>query len=311
MLVSLLLAVVFLYGCDKAAGQEEPLEVEAEVAALGAGFSSERIDVNGTRLHVVRGGSGPNLLLLHGFPENWSAYSELMPQLAERFSVIAVDLRGIGRSTATPEGYDAQTQGEDIAQLAAALELDDIHIVGHDLGGMVGYAFTRRAPERVRSLLLLESPLAGIEPWNELKADPRNWHFGFHQTPNLPEKLIAGREYTYIREGYLTTDRVSDAKVQRYARAYAAPDHLRAGLEFYRAFPASETYLDQQRAALDIPILIAGADKVFGPLGEQIAEGLRTRGCSHVRVETISDSGHYVLDDQPEQVAELIERSTR
>lgn len=133
------------------------------------------------------------------------------------------------------------------------------------------------------------------------------WHVGFHQTPNLPEKLLAGREYTYLREGFLTSESISDAKVQRYARAYAAPDHLRAGLEFYRALPASEAFLDQQRGALDTPITIAGADKVFGPLGEQIAEGLRTRGASNVTVKTITESGHYVLDDQPEQVTQLID----
>jgi pimeloyl-ACP methyl ester carboxylesterase len=302
-------AVLFVCGCGSAAGQENAVDVEATVTELGDGFSSGHVDVNGTKLHYVRGGGGPTLLLLHGFPENWSAYSELMPQLAQSFSVIAVDLRGIGRSTATAAGYDAETQAEDIAQLTAALELDDIYVSGHDLGGMVAYAFARRAPERVRGVLLLESPLPGIEPWNELKADPRMWHFGFHQTPNLPEKLLAGREYTYLREGFLTSDRISDAKVRRYARAYEAPDHLRAGLEYYRAFPASEAFLEAERSANDIPFVVAGADSVFGPIGEQIAAGMRAHGCQNVSVETITDSGHYVMDDQPKQVISLIKRN--
>jgi len=172
---------------------------------------------------------------------------------------------------------------------------------------MVGYAFARKFPERVRGVLLLEAPLAGIEPWAELKCNPRVWHFGFHQTPNLPEKLLAGREYTYLREGFLTSEKISDADVRRYARAYAAPDHLRAGLGFYRALPQSETQLDALREPTEVPFVIAGADQVFGPLGEAIAAGLRARGANRVQVEVIADSGHYVLDDQPERVAQLIE----
>jgi pimeloyl-ACP methyl ester carboxylesterase len=149
---------------------------------------------------------------------------------------------------------------------------------------MVAYAFARRAPERVRGVLLLESPLAGIEPWNELKADPGLWHFGFHQTPNLPEELLAGREYIYLRKGFLTSERISDAKVRRYAAAYAAPDHLRAGLEYYRAFPKSEPFLDQQR---QFEASRAAADRrtVFGtPLDPEVvtATAVGSAGSSSV-----------------------------
>jgi pimeloyl-ACP methyl ester carboxylesterase len=303
-----LLAVAALSACGKAVSQPEPGDADATVRELGAGFRSGRVAVNGTELHYVRGGSGPNLLLLHGFPEDWSAFRHVMPALAENYSVVAVDGRGIGRSTPTERGYDAESQGEDVAQLTEALELNDVYVVGHDLGGTAGYAFAHRYPERVRGALLLEAPLAGIEPWAEIKCDPGVWHFGFHQTPNLAERLLPGREAIYLREGFLTSDKISDADVERYARAYAAPDHLRAGLGAYRAMAQSEVYLDGLRTRVDVPFVVAGADQVFGPLGEAIAGGMRARGCSDVTVETIADSGHYVLDDQPERVLALIEQ---
>lgn len=304
----MLLVVAALHACGRATGQPEPNDPDPSAAELGSNFSSGRAAVNGTELYYVRGGSGPSLLLLHGFPENWSTFRHLMPQLAKKYTVVAVDARGIGMSTPTAEGYDSETQADDVAQLTEALGLDEVYVVGHDVGGTTGYAFARKYPDRVRGALLLEAPLAGIEPWAQIKCEPSVWHFGFHQTPNLPEKLLAGREFIYLREGFLMSEKISDSDVERYAKAYAAPDHLRAGLGWYRSMAQSETYLDQLRTPVDVPFVVAGADRVFGPLAEDIAAGMRTRGCSDVTVETIADSGHYVLDDQPARVLELIER---
>jgi len=283
------------------------------VAMLGHGFVSKTANVNGTTLHYVRGGTGPAVILLHGFPQDWYAFHRIMLRLAERFTVVSVDLRGVGGSTATPEGYTAASMAEDIRQLARQIKLGPIYLAGEDNGGIVAYMFARLYPGEVRGVMILDVPLPGIEPWEKVKADPTLWHFGFHQTPDLPEKLIAGRQFLYFRDFFdrlaLNRKAVTDADVRHYALAYATPAQLRAGLEFYRrAYPASEKFNAEERSPLSVPIVLAGGDHSVGPLNPTIADSLRDHGCEDVTVELIRNSGHWVVDEQPEIVAELIER---
>jgi pimeloyl-ACP methyl ester carboxylesterase len=287
-------------------------QVDPAVAELGEGFSSSVADVNGTTLHYVRGGAGPAVILLHGFPQDWYEFHQVMPRLAQGFSVIAADLRGVGGSKATPGGYDAANLAEDIRQLAQQLRLDRAYIAGHDIGGIVAYAFARLYPEETRGVMILDVPLPGIEPWDDVKADPLLWHINFHQTPDLPESLIAGRQTTYFSHffglGTANGAAISDDDAARYASAYAAPEQLRAGFEMYRALPASERFNAVQRSTIDVPLVLAGGDQGFGPLLPEIAETLQTHGWTDVTVELIENSGHYVADEQPAAVAALIER---
>src|ERR1700692_4428968 len=126
---------------------------------LSKDFRSETATVNGIKLHYVRGGKGPAVILIHGFPQDWFEYHSIMPRLAKRFTVIAVDLRGIGGSKATAGGYDAANMAEDIHQLLSALKLERVYIAGHDLGGMVTYAFVRRYPQVTRGAMILDVPI--------------------------------------------------------------------------------------------------------------------------------------------------------
>ena len=184
--------------------------------------------------------------------------------------------------------------------------------MGHDLGGIVAYAFARLYPEETRGVMVLDVPLPGIEPWEDVKADPLLWHINFHQTPDLPEQLIADRQAVYFRHfwslGTVNGDAISDADAARYASAYAAPEQLRAGFEMYRALPANEKFNAAQRSAIDVPLVLAGGDHGFGPLLPDIAEALQTHGWTNVTVELIENSGHYVADEQPAALAALIER---
>ncbi len=127
--------------------QEQP---KAMATGLGKEFTSETTTVNGITLHYVRGGKGSAVILIHGFPQDWFEYHAIMPHLARRFTVVAVDLRGVGGSTATESGYDAANMAEDIYQLTKALKLERVYIVGHDIGGHVAYAFVRRYPDATR-----------------------------------------------------------------------------------------------------------------------------------------------------------------
>jgi pimeloyl-ACP methyl ester carboxylesterase len=250
--------------------------------------------------------------LIHGWPQDWYEFHKIMPRLAKKFTVIAVDLRGVGGSSPTPGGYDAANMAKDVYQLSQELKLERVYVAGHDIGGMVTYAFARLYPTAVRGVMILEAPLAGIEPWEEIKRDPSLWHAGFHQTPDLPEKLIAGRQSVYFRHFFTSytfnKKSITDVDVVHYANAYAAPAQLRAGMEFYRAFPANEKLNSAQRSALDVPIVLVGGDKSFAKLLPKMGEGLRAHGCKSIIIETIKDGAHYVADEQPEIVAELIER---
>jgi pimeloyl-ACP methyl ester carboxylesterase len=284
-------------------GQMSPL-----AAGLGKEFASETATVNGITLHYVRGGKGPVVILIHGFPQDWFEYHAIMPRLAKQFTVIAVDLRGVGGSTATPGGYDASNMAEDVHQLAAALKLEHAYIVGHDIGGQVTYAFVRRYPEATRGTMVLDTPIPGIEGWDEIQGHPAMWHVRFMQVPELPEKLIAGRQADYF--GYFFHfGKFAPSEEAHYVQAYATPAQLHAVFEMYRAFPANAQFNGAQRGANDVPLLLAAGDgSPFAQLVPKMAEGLRANGCTHVETGSIRGSGHYVVEDQPEAVANLIER---
>jgi pimeloyl-ACP methyl ester carboxylesterase len=306
-------AVFILVTTVSVFGQPAPKsQLDAAVMAIGKGFVSGTAKVNGTTLYYVRGGTGPSVILLHGFPEDWFEFRELMPRLAKKFTVIAVDLRGIGGSAPSPVGFDAANMAEDIHQLAQQLKLERIYVAGHDIGGMVAYAFARTYPEATRGVMVLDVPLPGIDPWKVVIGDPMSWHIGFHQMPSLPEKMIAGRQAIYFREGFfnrgtLNHKAVTEADAAHFVDAYATIEQLRAGLEFFRAFPANEKFNAAPQSASAVPIVLVGADRSFGKLNPQFAQSLRACGCTKVTVEVIVNSGHYLVDEQPEAVAKLIE----
>ena len=304
------LAVFVVMACAVIQGQSAPRQrIDPGLATLGGGFVSGTAQANGTTLHYVRGGTGSAVILLHGFPEDWYAYHRVMPLLAKQFTVVAVDLRGIGGSEATVGGYDAANMAEDVHQLVQHLHLEHVYVVGHDIGGMVAYAFARRYAETCRGVMLLDAPVPGLGPWDVVKASPITWHIHFQQTPDLPEQLIAGREALYLRH-FLDSATFSDADIARYARAYAAPEHLRAGLEVYRAFPANEKFNAAQRGAINLPlVLVPGENSPFEKLMPGFAEALRDHGCANVKIELIKNSVHYVADEQPEAVAQLDRKS--
>jgi pimeloyl-ACP methyl ester carboxylesterase len=222
-------------------------------------------------------------------------------------------MRGVGGSTAPPSSFDAIDVARDLKQLMDHLQLDKVYVAGHDNGAMVAYTYARLYPGATRGVMVLDAPLPGIEPWAEVKANPQLWHFAFHQTPDLPEKLLAGRQSVYFRQFFdrlaLNPKAITDVEVRHYARAYGSQRQLRAGLEFYRrAYPAAETFNAAERSPIEVPIVLAGGDHAMGMLLPRLADSLRQHGCRNVTVELVKESGHWVLDEQPEIVAELIER---
>jgi pimeloyl-ACP methyl ester carboxylesterase len=223
-------ALSILVGCGIALSQETAQGQPSYLATgLGKEFASETATVNGIPLHYVCGGKEPVVILIHGFPQDWFEYRAIMPRLAKRFTVIAVDLRGIGGSTATVGGYDAANMAEDIHQLVLKVNLERVFIVGHDIGGHVAYAFVRRYPQSTRGAMILDTPIPGIEGWSEIQGHPSVWHIQFMQVPGLPEKLVAGRQAEYL--GYFFNfGKFTPSEVTHYVKAYSTAAQLHAAL---------------------------------------------------------------------------------
>ena len=278
------------------------------VTQLADGFVSGTAKVNGTTLHYVRGGTGPALILVHGFPQDWYEWHAIMPRLAKQFTIVALDLRGIGGSAATSNGYDAANMAEDIHQLVSTLKLERVFIVGHDIGGMVTYAFVRQYPQITRGAIILDVPLPGIDGWQEAMNSQTAWHVGFMQVPGLAEKLVNGRVADYL--GYFFQFAKFSADDQaHYVKAYESPAQHHAAFEMYRAFPTNEKFNAAQRDKIDVPLFYgAGEHSPFAKLLPKVAADLKVHGCTHVETELIPGGVHYLVEDQPNALAELIEK---
>src|SRR6266404_9448708 len=155
------------------------MPASAQVPPFPPGFKTRTISTNGARIFVRVGGHGPAIVLLHGFGETGDMWAPLAVKLGRDHMVIVPDLRGMGLSSHPAGGYDKKTQGEDISGLLDALHIDKVELVTHDIGNMVGYAFTAEHPDRVTKFALLDAPLPGVGPWEEILKNPLLWHFRF------------------------------------------------------------------------------------------------------------------------------------
>lgn len=272
------------------------------------GFTSATARVQGTSMHYVRGGTGPAVILLHGFPETWVEYRAIMPRLAQRFTVVAVDLPGIGKSAPTNGGHDAANLAGHIHALAAALKLERPYLVGHDLGGHVTYAYVRRFPESLRGAMILDVPIPGLAGAEE--AGSGMWHVGFIQTPGLAEKLVPGRQAAFLGWFY-DLGKFTPDKRAYYAKTYGAPQ-LHAAFEIYRALPRSAEWNAAQTGPNAVPLTVAVGEKsFFAALLPTFVEGSRAKGMTKVESARVPGAGHYLLADNPQAVADLIERAAR
>jgi pimeloyl-ACP methyl ester carboxylesterase len=266
-------------------------------------------ELDAVMLHYVTMGEGPPLVLLHGWPQTWYEWRRIMPALAERYTVIAPDLRGLGDSSRPLAGYDKQTVAGDIWQLVhGVLGYDRFNLVGHDWGGPTAYALAAQHPEAVRRLAIVDVVIPG--DGGDFSQGGRRWHHQFHMTPDLPEALTHGREEVYLRWFYQTfayrPDAIAEKDVHEYLRTYTQPGAMRAGFAFYRALPqdADDNRRIAARMKLPMPVLAIGGDKARGR-GREPEESLR-RVASNVRGAVIADCGHFVPEEQPEELCRLL-----
>jgi len=265
--------------------------------------SDGKTEVNGVRYHylLVRGGGDP-VVLLHGWGSTSFMWRFALRALAEKgYTVIAPDLRGFGDTDKPVSGYTKAQVADDVATLVTKLGLGPkLHIVGHDVGGMVAYAFAAQHRDSVRSLTIVDVPLPGIPPWENVLADSAVWHIRFFQVRDVPEMLVSGHERPFLSWFYnnqaVNAGAFTDDVLDTYSRAYSAPGALRASFEYFRAF--QQDALDNTAFAktkLAVPVLGIGGAGSFGPI---IGSHLR-QVADDVRAVSIDGSGHWVAEEQP------------
>ena len=276
------------------------------------GFGERRVRVGEVMINHVRGGQGPPLVLLHGYPQSWYMWRALLPELARHFDVVVPDLRGFGDSDAPAAGYDKKTLAADLHGLLAELGVaGDLRLVGHDVGTMVAYAYAAAHPDRVSRLVLSEAPIPDESVYTFpalTPAGPGVWNFGFFSLVNgLPEQLVSGRETLWVdrftdsmmvRKGSISPD-----DVEEYARHLRDKAHLRASFAYFRAFGQDiEDNAAYRATPLPMPVLAVGGR---ASLGDQVADQVR-RYATTVRGEVVEDCGHWLYEERPDELLALL-----
>jgi pimeloyl-ACP methyl ester carboxylesterase len=271
----------------------------------------QQIDVNGLSIHIVEAGEDdkPAILFLHGWPESWALYEQILMALKDEVHAVAIDLPGIGLSTPAPKASDKRSLAKQVRGVIQTLGLQDVTLVGHDTGGMIVYAYLHAYPDDLKHAVIMNTAIPGVDPWNEVIRNPHIWHFAFHAVPDLPETLVADQEALYFSffYNYLAGPKgVSDELRDRFVEAYLHPEALKTGFEWYRAFPQDEK--DNQASkheTVQTPVLYIRGDQEHIDI-EQYLKGLRDSGLRHLQGHVIPKAGHFAPSEQPEAVLEAL-----
>jgi pimeloyl-ACP methyl ester carboxylesterase len=271
----------------------------AQVQPFPAAFHNRDITTNGATIHVRVGGHGPAVILLHGYGETGDMWASLAANLVHDHTVVVPDLRGLGLSSHPAGGYDKKTQAGDVAGVLDALKIERADLITHDIGNMVGYAFAAQHPERVTRFVLMDAPIAGIGPWDEILKSPLLWHFRFGR-PDM-ERLVKGRERIYLdrfwNEFSADPRHFSEASRVHYARLYALPGAMHDGFAQFAAFDqdVKDNQVFLAKGPLTMPVLAIGGEKSFG---STMAVVMRA-AASNVHELVIPGSGHWLMEEQP------------
>lgn len=279
----------------------------AEVPPFPASFHTQEIATNGATIHVRVGGQGPAVVLLHGYGETGDMWAPMAADLMRDHTVVVPDLRGLGLSSKPAGGFEKKTQAEDVAGVLDTLKIAKADLVAHDIGNMVGFAFAAQHPDRVRRFVLIDAPVPGVGPWEEILKNPLLWHFRFGG-PDM-ERLVAGRERIYLdrfwNEFSADPAHFDEASREHYAKLYALPGAMHSGFAQFAAF--DQDAIDNRaflaaHGKLTMPILALGGEKSFGP---QMAVVMRA-AATDVREGVVPASGHWIMEENPTATVALV-----
>ena len=279
----------------------------AAIQPYPANFRTDNILTNGVQIYVRVGGAGPAVVLLHGYGETGDMWSPLAIRLVRNHTVIVPDLRGLGLSSRPAGGYDKKTQAADLAGVLEALKIEKVDLVTHDIGNMVGYAFAAQYPGRVGKFVLIDAPLPGIGPWDDIIRSHALWHFSFYG-PDA-ERLVKGRERIYLdrfwNEFSADPKKFDEASRKHYAKLYAEAGAMHAGFEQFKAFDqdAMDNKAFVGKGMLTMPILAVGGEKSFGPMMATVMRAAAT----NVQGAIVPNSGHWLMEENPAATIKLVE----
>src|SRR6266849_1531765 len=269
-------------------------------------IASRTAEVEGIKLHYLTAGQGPAVILLHGYAQTSRMWRPIIPLLAEKFTVIAPDLPGIGDSDIPADGLDMKTAAIRIHALVKSLGIAKARVVGHDIGLMVAYGYAAQFPAETEKLVVMDAFLPGVEGGDAVYNNPNLWHFRFHGL--TPEALVKGRERMYF--DYYWNDFAADknrslpeADRAAYAAAYARPGRMKAGWAYFNAFPqTAKDFAELAKRKLTMPVLSIGGEK---SLGEVLGQQMRLVA-TDVTVIVLKNAGHWILEEQPKETMEAL-----
>ena len=269
-------------------------------------IASRTAEVEGIKLHYLTAGHGPAVILLHGYTQTSRMWRPIIPLLAEKFTVIAPDLPGIGGSEIPADGLDMKTAAIRIHALAKSLGVEKARVVGHDIGLMVAYAYAAQFPAEVEKLVVMDAFLPGVAGWESVYNNPGIWHFRFNGP--TPEALVRGRERTYFEHYWndFAADKahsISEADRVAYTAAYARPGRMRAGWAYFVSFQqAAKDFAELSQTNLTMPVLAIGGEKGNGDLlGQQMKIV-----ASDATMVVLKDTGHWVLEEKPQETTDAL-----
>ena len=269
-------------------------------------ISSRTAQIDGVQLHYLTAGHGPAVILLHGYAETSRMWKPIIPLLAERFTVIAPDLPGIGDSAIPTNGLDMNTSATRIHALVRSLGVEKARVVGHDIGLMVAYAYATQFPAETEKLAVMDAFLPGVPGWEAIYNAPNVWHFRFNG--EYPEALVKGRERTYFEYFWNVfaadkTHSIPEADRKAYTEAYSKPGRMRAAWAYFASWPQlAKDFAQVSQTKLTMPVLSIGGDK---SLGNELAAQMKLVA-DNVTIVVLKDTGHWILEERPKETTDAL-----
>jgi pimeloyl-ACP methyl ester carboxylesterase len=278
----------------------------AEIQPFAPSFHVEDVTTDGATIHVRVGGKGPAVVLIHGFGDTGDMWAPLANELARNHTVVVPDLRGMGLSSHPADGYDKRTQAADIRAVLDHLKIGHSFVVGHDIGTMVAYAYAARYPDKTDKLVVMDAPVPGIPPWDQIVRNPALWHFSFGG-PDA-ERLVAGRERIYLDRFWneFAGDRtkIDEATREYYTRFYAMPGAMHSAFAQFLSIPKdAEDNAKTLTPKLPMPVLAIGGEKSFGAMEATVMRNAAT----NVTELVVKGSGHWLMEEDPKTTIAAIQ----
>ena len=278
----------------------------ARAAASDNAIVSRDATVEGVSLHYLTAGHGPMVVLIHGYAETSRMWRPIIPLLAQRYTVIAPDLPGIGDSAIPADGLDMKTAAIRTHALARSLGAQNAEVVGHDIGLMVAYAYAAQFSDEVTKLVVMDAFLPGVDGWEAVYNNPGIWHFRFNGP--TPEALVKGRERTYFEHFWNDfaadkTRSIPEADRQAYTVAYSKPGRMRAGWAYFVSFQqAARDFAALSQTKLTMPVLSIGGEKANGDV---LAHQMKLVA-TDVKFVVLKNTGHWVMEESPKETIDAL-----